>query len=78
MSTLFQNAELHWPEDEARLSADFALDLFETEGHDYYHQWLMRERDHFWNTVFQQDAALMDRFSNLFNELTAKKTNLYI
>ncbi|NBX49946.1 hypothetical protein EBT25_08385 [bacterium] len=78
MKTLQQDAENNWAEDEATLSADFALDLYANEGHDYYHQWLMRERDHFWNNVFQQDVALMNRFSDLFNNLTAKTTNLYI
>ena len=78
MMTLNQSAELNWPEDEARALADFALDLFESDGHDLYHRWLMRERDHFWNKVFEHDASLMSRFSDLFNKLTAKSTNLYI
>ena len=78
MTTLQQDAVTNWAEDEATLSADFALDLYASEGHDYYHQWLMRERNHFWNNVFQQDVKLMDRFSDLFNKLTAKTTNLYI
>jgi hypothetical protein len=68
----------NWPEDEATLSAEFALDLYASEGHDYYHQWLMRERDHFWNTVFEKDSELMDRFTESFNKLTSKITNLYI
>jgi hypothetical protein len=75
---LLQDAELYWPEDEATQTAEFALDLYETEGHDYYHQWLMRERDHYWNSVFQKDIHLMNRFSELFNKLTAKTTNLYM
>ena len=78
MTTLQQTAELNWPEDEATSLADFALDLFKQDGHDYYHKWLMNERDHFWNKVFKHDASLMSRFSDLFNKLTAKSTNLYI
>jgi hypothetical protein len=38
----------------------------------------MNERDHFWNKVFNKDVNLMNRFSDLFNQLTAKTTNLYI
>jgi hypothetical protein len=78
MPTLQQSAELNWPEDEATLLADFALDLFEQDGHDKYHQWLMSERDYFFNRVFEQDIELMTRFCDSFNQLTAKKTNLYI
>jgi hypothetical protein len=78
MMTLQKSGEFYWPEDEARLSADFALDLFKQDGHDYYHKWLMNERDHFWNKVFNKDVNLMNRFSDLFNQLTAKTTNLYI
>jgi len=78
MTTLQQSAELNWPEDEATSLADFALDLFKQDGHDYYHKWLMNERDHFWNKVFNKDVDLMNRFSDLFNQLTAKTTNLYI
>lgn len=78
MTTLQQSAELNWPEDEANSLADFALYLFEQDGHDYYHKWLMNERDHFWNKVFDKDVDLMNRFSDLFNQLTAKTTNLYI
>lgn len=78
MTTLQQSAELNWPEDEATSLADFALDLFKQDGRDYYHKWLMNERDHFWNKVFDKDVDLMNRFSDLFNQLTAKTTNLYI
>jgi hypothetical protein len=78
MNTLQQTAQLHWAEDEANLLADFALDLFEQDGHDKYHQWLMSERDYFFNRVFEQDIELMTRFCDSFNQLTAKKTNLYI
>jgi len=78
MNTLQNTAQLHWAEDEANLLADFALDLFEQDGHDKYHQWLMRERDHFFHRVFEQDIELMTKFCDLFNKLTAQKTNLYI
>ena len=78
MMTLNQSAELNWPEDEARALAEFALDLFEQDGHDKYHQWLMSERDYFFNRVFEQDIELMTKFCDSFNQLTAKKTNLYI
>jgi hypothetical protein len=76
MSTLYAEAVENWPEDEASSSADFALDLFECEGHDYYHQWLIKERQH-WIKVFN-DPALMNRFFDKFNALTFNTTNLAI
>jgi hypothetical protein len=75
---VIQEAQAFWPEDEARALADYGLFIFEDEGHDYYHKWLMSERDHFWNKVFERDLNMMNRFSDLFNSLTAKTTNLYI
>ena len=75
---VIQEAQALWPEDEARALADYGLSLYEQEGHDYYHKWLMSERDHFWNKVFERDLNMMNRFSDLFNSLTAKTTNLYI
>jgi hypothetical protein len=76
MSTLYAEAVNNWPEDEATLSVEFALDLFETEGADSYHQWLIKERQH-WIKVFN-DPALMGRFSDKFNALTFNTTNLAI
>ncbi len=78
MNSLQNNAELNWAEDEACLLAAYALELYKQDGHDDYHKWLMSERTHFFNRVFEQDAELMKRFSDLFNQLTAKTTNLYI
>lgn len=74
--SLYADAVDNWPEDEASMSAEYALDTFENDGHDTYHQWLIRERDH-WNKVFSDDA-LMNRFSARFNALTANVTNLYM
>jgi len=73
---LTQDAIAFWPEDEARLSASFALDLFETEGRDYYHQWLIKERAVIRN-VFDGEQALIDRFTVKFNDMTAPTTNVY-
>jgi len=41
---MFADAIDNWPEDEANLTADFALDLFDHHGRDYYHAWLIKER----------------------------------
>lgn len=73
---LMQDALAFWPEDEARLSASFAFDLFETEGRDYYHQWLIKERAVIRN-VFDGEQALIDRFTVKFNDMTAPITNVY-
>ena len=74
--SLYNDAVDNWPEDEADMSAEYALDTFEIDGAEYYHQWLIRERDH-WVKVFSDDA-LMKRFSARFNAITAKTTNIYI
>ena len=76
--SIIEQSQVCWPEDEAVLAAEYGLFIFEDEGHDYYHKWLMSERDHFWNKVFERDLTMMNRFSDLFNSLTAKTTNLYI
>ena len=77
MSTLYQSAVDQWPEDEARALADFALSLFETDGRDYYHQWLVKERSAVIHNVFNDDKALIARFTAEFNRLTAPTTNFY-
>ncbi len=71
-----QSALANWPEDEAHLSAALALEIFEEQGHDNYHQWLIRERRVIID-VFDNDQALIDRFMVEFNTLTAPTTNLY-
>ena len=71
-----QSALAQWPEDEAHLSAALALEIFEEQGRDDYHQWLIRER-RVMNDVFDGDQALIDRFMAEFNTLTAPITNLY-
>jgi hypothetical protein len=71
-----QSALAHWPEDEAHLSAALALEIFEEQGRDDYHQWLIRERRVIAN-VFDGDQALVNRFMAEFNALTAPTTNLY-
>lgn len=67
----------NWPEDEARAMAEFALSLFETDGRDYYHQWLVKERSAVVHNIFNDDEALIARFTAEFNKLTAPVTNLY-
>jgi hypothetical protein len=74
--TIYSDAVDNWPEDEANLSAEMALDLFDCEGHDYYHQWLIKERQH-WIKIFN-DEALMNRFCAKFNSLTFETTNIAI
>ncbi len=71
-----QSALANWPEDEAHLSAALALEIFEEQGRDNYHQWLIRERRVIAN-VFDGDKALIDRFMAEFNAMTAPTTNLY-
>jgi hypothetical protein len=77
MTTLNQSALDNWAEDEAHLSAEFAIELFNSEGADYYHQWLIKERSSVIHNVFD-DEALIKRYSDKFNELTAHITNFYI
>jgi len=67
----------NWAEDEAITSADYALDLFKSEGRDEYHAWLIEERRCIRN-LFDHDQVLIDRFIEKFNALTARTTNLYI
>jgi len=74
---IYTDAVTNWPEDEANLTADFALDLFDHHGRDYYHAWLIKERGTLHN-LFNDDQALIDRFIVKFNALTAETTNLYI
>jgi hypothetical protein len=71
-----QSALANWPEDEARASAALGLELFEEEGRDGYHQWLIRERRVIAN-VFDGDQTLIGRFMAKFNAMTAPTTNLY-
>jgi len=75
--SLYDDATANWSEDEASVTADFALSLFETDGRDYYHQWLIKERGCLHN-LFDDDQQLIDRFCRKFNALTAHVTNLYI
>jgi hypothetical protein len=77
MSNLYSDAVNNWPEDEAHMSASYALDLFWFEGRDEYHAWLIKERGCLRN-LFDDDQALIDRFIVKFNALTSKTTNLYI
>lgn len=71
-----QSALAQWPEEEAHLSSALALEIFEEQGHDNYHQWLIRERRVIDN-VFDGDQSLINRFMVEFNKLTAPTTNLY-
>jgi hypothetical protein len=76
--TFYQDAIDNFPEDEAALTADFALSLFETEGADYYHQWLIKERSSVIHNTFDDDEAQIKRYIDRFNELTADKTRFYM
>jgi len=76
--TLYEIAQVNWPEDEAVLTAEYALDLFETEGRDYYHQWLIKERSSVVHNIFDDDEALIQRYKEKFNALTAHITNFYM
>ena len=75
--SLYQDSVSSWPEDEARIAAEFALSLFETDGRDYYHQWLVKERSAVIHNLFDDDEALIERFRVEFNKLTAPVTNFY-
>jgi hypothetical protein len=76
--SLLADAQANWPEDEAVLTAEYAIDLFETEGRDYYHQWLIKERSCVINNLFDDDENLIERYKNKFNSLTAHITNFYM
>jgi len=76
--SLLADAQSNWPEDEAVLTAEYALDLFETEGRDYYHQWLIKERSSVVHNIFDDDEALIQRYKEKFNALTAHITNFYM
>jgi hypothetical protein len=77
MTTLYQSAVDNYPEDEAHASAQYALDLFETDGADALHQWIIKERSAVIHNLFDDDETLIARFTKKFNELTAPVTNLY-
>ena len=74
---MYQDAIDNWPEDEARMTAEFALSLYETDGRDYYHEWLIKERSCVIHNVFDDDETLIERFRVEFNKLTSPTTNLY-
>jgi len=78
MTTLYQSAVNNWPEDEAVQDAEYALDLFETEGADYYHQWLIKERSSVLHNTFDDDESLIKRYIDKFNYLTSHITNFYM
>lgn len=74
--SIYNDAVDNWPEDEASMSASIALEIFADDGRDYYHQWLIKERNHFIK-IFNDDA-LMSRFCDKFNSVTFETTNLAI
>ena len=76
--TFIQSAIDNFPEDQAHIDAEFALDMFKTEGADYYHQWLIKERSCVIHKVFDDDQAQIKRYIDKFNELTASHTNFYM
>lgn len=76
--TFIQSAIDNFPEDQAHIDAEFALDMFKTEGADYYHQWLIKERSCVIHNVFDDDEEQIKRYIDKFNELTASHTNFYM
>jgi len=76
--TFIQSAIDNFPEDQAHIDAEFALDMFKTEGADYYHQWLIKERSCVIHNVFDDDEAQIKRYIDKFNDLTASHTNFYM
>jgi len=75
--SFYKDAIDNFPEDQACIDAEFALDLFETEGPDYYHQWLIKERSCVIHNTFDDDEALIRRYTDKFNNLTSHITNFY-
>jgi hypothetical protein len=76
--SLYQSAVDNFPEDQAIMDAEFALNMFEVEGRDYYHQWLIKERSSVVHNTFDDDESLIKRYIDKFNDLTADITNLYM
>lgn len=76
--SLYQSAIDNYPEDQATLDAEYALGLFDVEGADYYHQWLIKERSSVLHNTFDDDEALIKRYIDKFNALTAETTNFYM
>ena len=76
--TFIQSAIDNFPEDQAHIDAEFALDMFKTEGADYYHQWLIKERSSVIHNTFDDDQAQIKRYIDKFNDLTASHTNFYM
>jgi hypothetical protein len=74
--SIYNDAVYNWAEDEASLCATIALEIFDDEGKDNYHQWLIKERQHMIK-VFNDDI-MMKRFCDKFNALTSPTTNLFI
>jgi len=63
-----------WPIEEAALESATALEIFAEDGLDYYHQWVIRTRQH-WAKVFEDDADYK-AFSDHFNALTFETTGV--
>lgn len=76
--SLYQSAVDNFPEDQAIMDSEFALNIFEVEGRDYYHQWLIKERSSVVHNTFDDDETLIKRYIDKFNDLTADVTNLYM
>jgi len=76
--TFFLAAINNFPEDKAAIDTDFPLSLFETEGSDYYYQWLMKERSSVIHNTFDDNQDQIKRYIDRFNELTADKTRFYM
>ena len=76
--SFMSEAHDNWPEDEASLLADYAKFVFESEGRDYYHQWLIKERVCARSNIFDDDEDLFNRFADRFNKLMAEQTGFYM
>lgn len=76
--TFIQSAIDNFPEDQAHIDAEFALDMFKTEGADYYHQWLIKERSSVIHNTFDDDQEQIKRYIDKFNDLTASHTSFYM
>ena len=72
INTLEQQAE--WPSEEGRTEARNFLRIYDEDGHDYAHQWLIKTRRH-WVQVFN-DEADMRMFSDAFNAIAFEATQL--
>jgi hypothetical protein len=65
-----------WPADEARMEAEYIMELLECEDKDYIHQRIIKIRQH-WIKVFDNDSD-MKLFSDTFNNICFNKIGVAI